>query len=156
MFDLNERSFGADHRSGFGKSMAALQKISSKARKEISSLEYISTEILKLQEYIIKDEEKQHNATSSFGYIQYPFHLLAPVLTLYFDASGSFISPLPWIRNKDGKPKRILIYALTTHHPSGNAPPLALFEHITCEHNILSIIQPFLRFKETELKLFGN
>ena len=79
-------------------------------QKIISSLEYISTEILKLREYIIKDEEKQFNATSSFGYIQYPsishsglhlplseeglvrlYHLLAPVLTLYFDASGSFI-----------------------------------------------------------------
>ena len=86
--------------------MAALQKISSKARKEISSLEYISTEIFKLEEYIIKNEGKQVNATSSFGYIQYPsishsglhlslfdeglvrlYHLLAPVLTLYFDAS---------------------------------------------------------------------
>ena len=84
------------------------------------------------------------------------YHLLAPALTLYFDASDSFISPLSWIRNKDGKPKRILIYALTTHHPSGNAPPLALFEHITSEHNMLSIRQPFLTFKETELKLFGN
>ena len=84
------------------------------------------------------------------------YHLLAPVLTLYFDATGSFISPLPWIRNKDGKPKRILIYALTTHQPSVKAPPLALFEHITSEHNILSIRQPFSRFKETELKLPGN
>ena len=156
LFNLNKTSFGAGHRSGVGKSMAALQKISSKARKEISSLEYISTEILKLQEYIIKDEEKQFNATSSFGYIQYPsishsgihlsrfdeglvrlYHLLAPVLILYFDASGSFISPLPWIRSKDDKPKRILIYALTTHQPSGNAPPLALFERITSEHNII-------------------
>ena len=35
-------------------------------------------------------------------------------------------------------------------------PPLALFEHITSEHKILSMRQPFLRFKETELKLFGN
>ena len=110
LFNLNETSFGAGHRSRVCKSTAALQKISSKARKEISSLEYISKEILKLQEYIIKDEEKQFNAISSFGYIQYPFishsgfhlslfdeglvrtyHLLAPVLTLYFDASGSFI-----------------------------------------------------------------
>ena len=129
--------------------MAALQKISSKTRKVISSLEYISTEIVKLQEYIIKDEEKQFSATSSFGYnislhlspfdegLVRLYHLLAPVLTLYFDASGSFISPLPWIRNKDGKPKRILIYALTTHYPSGNAPPLALFKHITSEHYII-------------------
>ena len=31
--------------------------ISSKTRKEISHLDYISTEMLKLQEYIIKDEE---------------------------------------------------------------------------------------------------
>ena len=159
MFNLNETSFGVGHRHGVGKSMAALQKISSKTRKVISSLEYISTEIVKLQEYIIKDEEKQFSATSSFGYnislhlspfdegLVRLYHLLAPVLTLYFDASGSFISPLPWIRNKD---------ALTTHHPSGNVPPLALFEHISSEHNILSIRQPFLRFKETELKLFGN
>ena len=126
LFNLNETSFGAGHRSGVGKSMAALQKISSKARKEISSLEYISTEIPKLQEYIIKDEEIQFNATSSFGCIQYPsishsglhlsffdeglvrlYHLRAPVLTLYFDASGLFVSSLPWIRNKDGKPKKI-------------------------------------------------
>ena len=42
------------------------------------------------------------------------------------------------------------------HHPSGNAPPLALFEHITSEHNISSFRQPFLRFTSTELKLFGN
>ena len=47
LFNLNETSFGAGHRSGVGKSMAALQKISSKARKEISSLEYISTESYK-------------------------------------------------------------------------------------------------------------
>ena len=122
LFNLNEASFGAGHREEVGKSMAALQKISSKARKEISSLEYISTEIFKLQEYVIKDEEKQFNITSSSGYIQYPsislsgfhsslfdeglvrlYHLLAPVLTLYLDASDSFISPLPWIRNKDGE-----------------------------------------------------
>ena len=85
-------------------------------------MEYISTEILKLQEYIIKDEEKQFNTTISFGYIQYPsishrglhlslfdeglvrlYHLLAQVLTLYLDASGSFISPLPWIRNNENQ-----------------------------------------------------
>ena len=71
LFNLNETSFGAGHRSGVGKSMAVLQKISFKARKEISSLEYISTEILQLQEHIIKDKEKQFNATSSFEYIQY-------------------------------------------------------------------------------------
>ena len=66
LFNLNETSFGAGHRSGVSKSMAGK---SSKARKEISSLEYIFTEILKSQEYIIKDEDKQFNASSSFGYI---------------------------------------------------------------------------------------
>ena len=35
LFNLNETSFGAGHSSGVGKSMAALQMISSKARKEI-------------------------------------------------------------------------------------------------------------------------
>ena len=68
------------------------------------------------------------------------YHLIAPVL----------------IRNKDDKLKSILVYALTTHHSSRNAPPLALFEYITSEHNILSIREPFLKFKETESKLFGN
>ena len=129
LFNLNKTSFGAGHRSGVEKSMAAIQKISSKARKKSSSLEYISTEILKLQEYTIKDEEKQFNVTSSFRYIQSPFishsglhlslfdeglvklyNLSAPVLT----ASGSFILPLSWIGNKDGKPKGILIYVLTS------------------------------------------
>ena len=41
-------SFEAGHRSKVGKCMAALQKISSKARKEISSLEYIFTKTLNL------------------------------------------------------------------------------------------------------------
>ena len=62
------------------------------------------------------------------------YHLLPTVLTLYFDGSGSFILSLTRVRKKDGKPKRILIYALKTRHPSGNAPPLALFEHIISEH----------------------
>ena len=75
--------------------------LSSKVTKNISSLEYISTEILKLQESIIKVEEKQFNITSSFGDVQYPsislsglhlslfdeglvilYRLLAPVLML--------------------------------------------------------------------------
>ena len=122
LFNLNEASFAPGHRREVGKFKAALQKISSNARKEISSLEYISTEILKLQEYIIKVEEKQFNIISSFGYIQYPsislsgiqlslfdeglirlYHLLATVLILYFDASGSLILPLTRVRNKEGK-----------------------------------------------------
>ena len=55
LFNLNETSFGAGHRSGVGKSMTVLQKISSKARKEISFLEHISAEIFKLQEHVLKD-----------------------------------------------------------------------------------------------------
>ena len=67
--NLNKTSSGAGHRSGAGKFMAALRKISSKTRKEIS-LENISTKILKLRDYIIKDEEKQFNITSFLGYRQ--------------------------------------------------------------------------------------
>ena len=74
-------------------------------------------------------------------------------MTLYCDASASFISPLQWIRNKDDKPKRILTYVLTTQQPPGNALPL--FERITSEHST-SIRKTLLRFKETELKLSGN
>ena len=67
--NLNKTSSGAGHRSGADKSVVALRKISSKARKEIS-LENISTKILKLRDYIIKDEEKQFNITSFLGYMQ--------------------------------------------------------------------------------------
>ena len=77
---------------------------------------------------------KKNNFISP-GYIKYPsislsglhlsffdeglvtrYHLLAPVLTLYFDASGSFISQLPWIRNKDDKLKKFLRCDLKTNH----------------------------------------
>ena len=79
LFNLNETSFGAGHRSGVGKSMAALQKISSKARKEISSLKYISTEIFKLQERIINDDRYMHSVK-----IENDFHSLVCFHCEYF------------------------------------------------------------------------
>ena len=77
--------------------------LSSKVTKNISSLEYISTEILKLQESIIKVEEKQFNITISFGYVQYPSISLSGLhlsLASDFDANSSFISRLQLIRKK--------------------------------------------------------
>ena len=58
LFNLNGTSSGAGNRSGVGKSMAALQKISSMARKEVSSLEYISTEIQSYKNILSRIKKK--------------------------------------------------------------------------------------------------
>ena len=83
------------------------------------------------------------------------YHIIAPTETLYFDASGSFISPIPSVKNKDGNPRRILIYALKIQHPIGKSPPVAFVEYITSDHDIISIHQRFLKFKQMKTKLFG-
>ena len=148
--------------------------ISSRSRKMALSLTNISDSVLHLQEEIINREKKDIGKEISFGLIQYPsvalnglqisffderlvrlYHIIAPTETLYFDASGSFISPIPSIKNKDGNPRRILIYALTIQHPIGKSPPVAFVEYITSGHNIISIHQRFLKIKEMKTKLFG-
>ena len=77
------------------------------------------------------EKKKDTGKERSFGYIQYPsislnglqislfdeglvklYQITAPIETLYFDASGSFISCIPSIKNKNRNPKGILIYAL--------------------------------------------
>ena len=65
--------------------------------------------------------------------------MIAPIETLYFDASVPFISPIPSIKNKDGNRKRILIYALTIKHPTGKSPPVAFFEYITIDQLFLFV-----------------
>ena len=67
------------------------------------------------------------------------YHLITFHETLFFDPNGSFVTPLLWLKNKDGKPKRILLYPLTTKHPAGKTPPIALTEHLISDHNITSI-----------------
>ena len=59
----------------------------------------------------------------------------------FFDASSSFVSPLPWLKNEKGEKKRILLYALITRLPSGGSPPFAILEQITFEQNAFSIRQ---------------
>ena len=80
--------------------------------------------------------------------------MIAPIETLYVDASGSFISPIPSIKNKDENPKRILVYAVTIKHPTDKSPPVAFFEYITTYYNIVFVRQLFLKLKKMETKLF--
>lgn len=106
-------------------------------------------------------ERKLTNKQVSYGYIQYPsisisglqlllfdeglvrlFHLIAETETFYFDASGSFLSAIPAIKNKDGKAKLIFLYALTVKNPEGKSQPFAIFEHITTDHNIITATVP--------------
>ena len=75
---------------------------------------------------------------------------------MLFDASGSFVSPLQWLRNEKGEKKRILLYALTARLPYGGSPSIAILEHITSEHNAFSIRQPLMKLKEMEQKIFGK
>ena len=83
------------------------------------------------------------------------FHLIAETETIYFDASGSFILEIPAIKSKDGKAKRILLFVLTAKNLDRKSPPVAIFEQITTDHNIIAIRQLFLRFKDMETRLFG-
>ena len=104
-----------------GRTSSNIQTISSRSRKLALSLTNICNKVLHLQEEIINSEKKDTGKEKSFGYIQYPsislnglqislfdedlvrlYHMIAPTETLYFDASGSFISPIPSIENKDG------------------------------------------------------
>ena len=172
--DMDEGVFTASDRDRVGKTSSAIQTISSRSRKMALSPTNISDSVLHLQEEIMNREKKDIGKEISFGYIQYPsvalnglqisffderltrlYHIIAPTETLYFDANGSFISPIPSIKNKDGNPRRILIYALTIKHPIGKSPPVTFVEYITSDHNIISIRQRFLKFKEMKTKLFG-
>ena len=171
---LGEESFMSGNRTTLGKTISTIQTISSTARKVVTSISGISDGIRKLQEKIVEKERKLTNKHASYGYIQYPsisisglqlllfdeglvrlFHLIAETETFYFDPSGSFVSAIPAIKDKDGKAKRILLYALMVKNHEGKSPPVAIFEHVTTDHNIIAIRQPFLRFKDMETRLFG-
>ena len=157
-----------------GRTSSAVQTISSRYRKLALLLTNISNSVLHLQDEIINIEKKDTGKERSFSYIQNLsisinglqislfdedlvglYHMIAPIETLYFDRSGSFVFSTPSIKNKDGIPKQILIYALTIKHPIGNSLPIAFFEYVTIDHNIISISQLFVKFKEMETKLFG-
>ena len=75
---------------------------------------------------------------------------------MLFDASGSFVSPLPWLGNKKVEKKRIFLYAPAARLPSGGSPLIAILEHITSEHNMFSIAQPLMKLKQMEQKIFGK
>ena len=49
---------------------------------------------------------------------------------MFFDATGSFISPLPWLRNEKDERKIVLLYALTERLPSDGSPLITSLEHI--------------------------
>ena len=173
-YDVNEGVFTAGNRNMVGRTSSAIQTISSRYRKLALLLTNISNSVLHLQEEIINREKKDTGKKRSFSYIQYQlislnglqislfdeglvrlYHMIAPIETLYFDTSGSFVFPIPSIKNKDGIPKQILIYTLTFKHPIGKSLPIAFFEYVTTDHNIISISQPFVKFKQMETKLLG-
>ena len=133
--------------------------------------EHIIKEMIRLQKQY-KEEEKIINPLKSslnFGYIQQPsislnglqvtlvdeplvrfYHKIAPYETFYFDASGSFITDLPLLKNDSGKPKRILLYALTMRHHQKKVPPIAIVEHISSNQNIFAIRNMLCRIREME------
>ena len=52
-------------------------------------------------------------------------------MILFFDTSGLFVSPLPWLKNEKGEKKRILLHALAARLPTSGSPSIAILEHIT-------------------------
>ena len=109
-----------------------MQNISSKARKERDSLSSMTHNICSLQEKFIDQDKKSDTLKKKkiHGYIHYPslsasglsltltdeslirfYHKVGPIDVLFFDASGSFVSPVPWLENEKNQKKRILLYA---------------------------------------------
>ena len=52
-------------------------------------------------------------------------------MILFFDTSGLFVSPLPWLKNEKGEKKRILLHELAARLPTSGSPSIAILEHIT-------------------------
>ena len=167
--DVSSEAFVAGNRSDIGVTKSVLQNIFSNVHRKCNSAVNLNPDILELQEkYIKNDKELDVNKNQKlYGYIHFSsishsgihislfdeglvrfYHRVAPYEILFFDATGFSESPITWLKNENGKPKRILLYALTIRHPSGKVPPIALMEHNTSEHNIFSIRQAFLRFRE--------
>ena len=76
--------------------------------------------------------------------------------TLYFDAKGTAIQAILWLKNENDNPKRILLYSLVIVHPCGNVPLIVLVGYITSKHNTSLIRKPFLGLKELEQKSYGS
>ena len=76
------------------------------------------------------------------------YHTVEPYCTLRVDATGNIIASMPWLKNTDNKPKRILLYALTVKSPTEKAPSIAIVEHITSNHNVFSIRNLFSKLLE--------
>ena len=84
------------------------------------------------------------------------YHFVSQYDALFFDATGLFVSRLPWLRNGKDEKKRILLNALTARLPSSGSPPIAILEYITFEHNAFSITLSLMKLKEMEQKIFGK
>ena len=82
------------------------------------------------------------------------YHTVAPYCTLQVDATGSIIASMPWLKNADNKPKRILLYALTVKSPTEEAPSIAIVEHVTSNHNVFSIRNLFCKLRDIEYQIY--
>ena len=84
------------------------------------------------------------------------YHFVSQYDALFFDASSSFVSPLPQLKNEQGEKKIILLYALIARLPSGGSPHFAILEQITFDYNAFSIRQPLMRLRGMEQNFFGK
>ena len=75
---------------------------------------------------------------------------------MFYDASGSFVSLLPCLRNEKEKKKRILLHALAARLAAVGSPPITILRHITYKYNAFSIKQRFMKLKKLEQKMFGK
>ena len=156
---LDQHQYGFNNRIGAGKSVSTFQSISSRARRKVFDVHNVFKEIFELKkEYKIADTERNttikpsrvnldfiqqlslsHSgiSTTLFGQpLVGLYHTVAPYCTLQVDATSSIIASMPWLKNADNKPKRILLYALTVKSPSEKGPSSAFVEHITSNHNV--------------------
>ena len=173
MGDIDGDSFGAGNLTGADVSPNSIRIIASRVRKKHNTIYYANTQyyglindVLRMQSQLEEDGRlnDSNNSRKVFGYVHYPlisrsgiqitltdealirlYHLAVPCSPLYFGVTGTAIRAIPWLKDKNDNPKRILFYS-----------PIALVDYITSKHHIFSITQPFLRLKELEQRVYGS
>ena len=119
-------SFGAGSLTGAGVTPNSIHLAASRVRSKHKSMEGIHDDVLKLQKQFEEDskDEKLLIKKKVPGFVHYPYfscsgihifltdealvrlyHVVCPHAPLSFDATGSLVRPIPWLRNHKNNPK---------------------------------------------------
>ena len=113
-------SFGAGYLTGAGITPNSIQMAASRVRSKHSSMGGIHDDFLKLQKQFEEDNKGKRSLIKRKvpSFVRYPsvssssiqifltdevlvrlYHVVCPHAPLYFDATGSLVRSIPWLRN---------------------------------------------------------